>query len=826
MASRLTSLLCTAMLIYLLWSVKAVNAASPLQDSAVLPLHNGHCVRIYTGNPGKLLTLRLRWDLDYIYIHDSPQPYSDTYSNEYSVPAEENSGSISRTLILQSDIFYIGAYKLRLPVIYGREPTSREETSDAAIYHGSLGLARGSIIWHYWNRFTVSKYALILGDDNQLLDVHQDIKLSDIFHSDQSYKANHFRMQYITSVPFGAQINLQTSHHSNGPVDTSTISTTYASLLNCSIAASFTSIVNKSTDEKTLIYPLYIDLSQDYTYIPQKILFDLKHKGGPNQESLLVAAVNGDACDCKGSCNRNTTTTWISLLSNFFVNPYGSVNNLIEISETKKSYPSSISSLGTQENENTVIILGRIMSLEWFVISVDLTEGRASISPVFDAFPRIKTHPETIIVLLCLLLSVWWHLETHPLSYQWAREVFSKRANIVALVASLTQKAIRMNKQRYDVTRHHTNNNTNISSNYTTNNGQYTEVRFRGQQPQNNTHLAAAAAAATPRDKPEIELEKNIESEATFIVQPYRSFDSESIRTVIWLARIIVLVTIYLAIWGLDSSRFLERKFKIIHLAPVWALLLHRVLLVFMGFISCIVTSSFMKRYPYTGMIFVDLSLLLCVWLNRLPAVCTNETSFGTFLLLGILICTKATEWLISTYIRGCEWLNANYLLEQYGYVLKKLQDEYNAAVALQIEQGHGTNNIANNPLAIRISDLRADLMSTARQARLLVNHSVANRSVSWKVFFVWFCLILPLIWSFFFFANLLPTLEFFFPLNPIQVELAWLFMWCVVVYFAFSKSIRLLVHLLIETVLKLKKKNLQQMQSYITGASATNKTD
>lgn len=124
-----------------------------------IPLYQRQYVQLKVGIPGRVLTLRLRWDLSTNYLYDSPYSYSNTFGAE------------------GSDLFFLAPDipPVRLPVVYSQEPSQllsphlpyynglRQDTSGGVTYNGVLGMGPDSYIWRYWTSYTLSKFTLVMG---------------------------------------------------------------------------------------------------------------------------------------------------------------------------------------------------------------------------------------------------------------------------------------------------------------------------------------------------------------------------------------------------------------------------------------------------------------------------------------------------------------------------------------------------------------------------------------------------------------------------------------------------------------------------------------
>ena len=130
-----------------------------------IPVYQGQYLKdIRVGSPGKYMTLRMRFDLNRTYLYDSPLSYSETFTT---------SGS---------DLFFLspGVEPVRLKVSYAQEPSqttdplapfyngARQGTSGGVSYHGVLGMGDDSDLWTTWTEFSLSKYTLTLGVDDDV----------------------------------------------------------------------------------------------------------------------------------------------------------------------------------------------------------------------------------------------------------------------------------------------------------------------------------------------------------------------------------------------------------------------------------------------------------------------------------------------------------------------------------------------------------------------------------------------------------------------------------------------------------------------------------
>jgi hypothetical protein len=130
-----------------------------------IPVYQGQYLKdIRVGSPGKYMTLRMRWDLNQSYLYDSPLSYSETFTTA------------------GSDLFFLspGVEPVRLKVVYSQEPSqttdplapffngARQDTSGGVTYHGVLAMGDSSELWTTWTEYTLSKYTLTLGKDDDV----------------------------------------------------------------------------------------------------------------------------------------------------------------------------------------------------------------------------------------------------------------------------------------------------------------------------------------------------------------------------------------------------------------------------------------------------------------------------------------------------------------------------------------------------------------------------------------------------------------------------------------------------------------------------------
>lgn len=351
-----------------------ITAESQPQINAVrLPLYQKQYVRLHVGNPGRVLTLRLRWDQDTSRLYDDPKTYSSTFSDQ------------------GSDIFYFGDVKIRVPVVYGRETDvyvsgdtgdviedgTRSDTDGGVLHQGSLGLGPRSIVWRYWMERTVSRHTLTLGKYD-IVDVRGN--------SNSLIESN---------------INQQPT------------------------LAGFFSCCNNTT----AAHALELKLETEFTYLPAsmyrhiKLLLDRRDFSRQNARAMAQfhsggSLSSGYAIQEKArieiSSNDNNDTTshlWIGSGLLYIVTSYGSHERVIRMADTDPL---------NQVSPNT-ITLGRLHMLEQHVYYENLVTGRVRLDYVFDAYPAIERGliSHGWMSVIGLVLCSWWFIEMRPMIYQW-----------------------------------------------------------------------------------------------------------------------------------------------------------------------------------------------------------------------------------------------------------------------------------------------------------------------------------------------------------------------------------------------------------------------
>jgi hypothetical protein len=330
--------------------------------SVRIPLYTRQYVQVRVGNPGRKLTLRLRWDHDTTYLYERGESYSFTFG-------------------ASDEIFYLGDVKVRLPIVYGLEAPllvsadgtvlqddRRIDTSGSVTHHGSLGLGPGSFLWRYWTSYTISRHTLTLGSYDSL-----DVKTS--------------RQDRIES---------------SGPVDPSEV-----------LRAAFR--LRHVNDSLHVLRP---NLASEFTYLPidayralQRLLEQAESRG--------IYTLQADRARLKASIIMSSVqhpgvnnTFWLGVGLTYITTAYGSHERVIRMADSV-------------EFEQTArigdVTMGRLHLLDQHVFYEDKMHHVVRLETAFDGFPLIDSGqaPQGWLTLIALVMYIWWPLETYSMLYQW-----------------------------------------------------------------------------------------------------------------------------------------------------------------------------------------------------------------------------------------------------------------------------------------------------------------------------------------------------------------------------------------------------------------------
>lgn len=117
-------------------------------------------VHVLVGMPGKQARLRLDLSLHDIYLFSTYRDGSSSYVIS-SQPSLEHEDCLFGSELLT----FGGDTRLRLPVLYNCDPPGTTDGyREEVIIQGVLGLGSKSPLWKHWRKYTVSSWALYLGE--------------------------------------------------------------------------------------------------------------------------------------------------------------------------------------------------------------------------------------------------------------------------------------------------------------------------------------------------------------------------------------------------------------------------------------------------------------------------------------------------------------------------------------------------------------------------------------------------------------------------------------------------------------------------------------
>jgi len=126
--------------------------------TAHLPVSNNEFVSVFMGSePGRMMTLRIeREQNETVKLFQVPSEHTSRTFIQYDQEGREG-----------NEIIFIGSHSMRVRVVV--DPFS-QRTDTRVVHGGSLGLGKGSELWRYWSRFTLSSTDLILGANDRSLE--------------------------------------------------------------------------------------------------------------------------------------------------------------------------------------------------------------------------------------------------------------------------------------------------------------------------------------------------------------------------------------------------------------------------------------------------------------------------------------------------------------------------------------------------------------------------------------------------------------------------------------------------------------------------------
>lgn len=382
---------------------------SPFLGPAELDVHQGRYVYLVAANPPRYVRLELDFSTDISVLYTTstlvPSARPGTQVLDESLTGSGPSRTLAQTVALAghgnvtgeigSEIFYFGAYKLRIPIVIRSETApridallrtetdirpldsqtgdfttisdtlySRPHTSRAPDVDGKLALGPGSALWKYWHNATLSVTTLLLGGRDE--------------YATEWSQACTFSLCTRGCSPFSRR-------------GTFTI-TTGATVL---IASPYENI----TMQPTIVF----DPARHESYIPQKWINDI---------TTLTETATMDSAACSV--------------------PFPSTDDDDDDMGTRYSSPSP---------ETAILGLG---ALRQSIVFIDWLDGTFAVAPVHGATHLRRVHVEWIVLyifLTCIMLLTWsWF--TYARGVANLTDVYSVRILIVGEWAAAALAAL------------------------------------------------------------------------------------------------------------------------------------------------------------------------------------------------------------------------------------------------------------------------------------------------------------------------------------------------------------------------------------------------
>lgn len=705
-----------------------------IQKSIRIPLYQRQYIQVKVGKPGRVLTLRLRWDKNQIFLYDSPYTYSNTFGDA------------------GSDVFYLSPDipPLRLPVVYAQEPSQllstympfynglRQDTSGGVAYSGVIGLGPASPVWTHWKNFTVSKYTLVLGAYDPL-DTLADAP------------------NITSKTGFGTLINA-------------------LGVVNGTLALDFKP-------------------EEEFTYVPLRIfpqVYDLLFKKAEHRISNAIYPISSSDPAVQ-TPDTKRLVFWMSSTSSVIVTSFGGPEMALRIAER-------------EGKDSSQITLGRIHMLEDFVYFQDKATGEEIIQEVYDTFPATEEGhaSEGFLSLLALILWSWWSLETASMVYQW---------NVYGIFPRVRQLC---NELR----------NANLS--------------WIGRRRQLST-----SPPATRSSKPQTLIGDSITNggvDSPSSSHPYPTLgigpvDWTSVSCLLFLTRLVCFWTFYTSIWGFKAARFAEHLAQLAYIDHLWGTACYYILLAMIIAVPLLVNTFFIRRYTHAGISLINMTLLICIWINRLPDTTSLFFSVWVNLLLSTLVTFRVFEWISWSCFRGSdsaisktisdakefptEVALANTEITTSGRAHQLIREvrEMSAEAIERVREvesgGSGTykrlpvyrsqkhidddddNEEGDDTLASRAEIPDQALLRRIRDAPYSTGEVI--------LVLLWTAILAPCVCLWLVTLNVLPFIETMFPVNPARIYLAVFYLIGFAMYFAWATVCRTFLQILQQGVVELR---------------------
>lgn len=623
-----------------------VDASTPATQRPVrLSLYSDQYVDLHVGNPGKSMRLRLRFDLNQTYLYERPETYSDTYA--LGPPS--------------SDIFYFGALKLRLYVIYGEEYDRRLDTSDSVEYNGVLAMGGSSQLWTFWHEFTMSRGTLALG-------AYDPIDVKTIWSSDES-------VQPSIGPPSAHAISASAVSDSSCPFDLQMQSHSEVAHAIFSTPSYYPlvhgSLVRFDPSRQQLSIPFVVRLDEEYSYLPSFVYAQME-KGDVRHDkpTFWFATESNASVACLASRRSNASfAVKLSLAESFVLTPYLAKQTILRMSEQNllSTLPRGYASCG------------RITATRSFVVHMDIVRNRVSLLRAYDSEPLISDssimqHLLLSIVSICVW--IWWSFATHPMLYQWTREIAfwyatstmppsSSAANnngarsrpipiqdSVSLVIASTGMRHRRPAQSIG---------DGINDSLITTGGYVMTIDQHRDSDIDDSKNRMASFEQQQQQSPAVHMSAAPPASRSIATARYRDrfvrmhgyVNMQVVEIVLYFVRVVTFVSIYCAIVVFRSDSYIERLARLAWLPSEAAAVAFYLCLAIVAVTSTLVTADFFRAFPSAAIHLIGATMLLVAWINQLPDANGSVLDLFTSALLCAASLVSLLSWVHSTSFRA-----------------------------------------------------------------------------------------------------------------------------------------------------------------------------
>lgn len=710
-----------------------------------IPLYQRQYILVKVGIPGRVLTLRLRWDLSSSYLYDSPYTYSSSFSAD------------------GSDLFFLSEElpPIRLPVVYSQEPSQllspylpfynglRQDTSGGVTYNGVLGMGPASFIWRYWTEYTISKYTLTLGGYDELDTLTRGIDIS---------SGTGFKMEISCLPP------------ENGTL------------------------------------PLDFTVEEEFTYIPVNIfpeIHTMLFKTKEHRISNEIYPVQGNG----SRIGSKHIQFWLSSASSVIVSSFGAPEMALRIAER-------------EGKNNSQITLGRLHTTEDFVYYRNMLTGNETVELVFDTFPSTPDGNASDGFLSMLVLIMWcvWSLEMVAMIYQWTvYGIFPRLRNLCSELRNRDVTWISAIKKKI----------------YTQRKAQLTAEKQKPIGVQALvTPFPSGPESPPPAGAPVVSTTRHYHNPFDAYALNRGPVDWTMVACMLFLTRMLCFWTVYCAIWGFNSMRFVEHIAKFAYLDPLWGRVGYWATISFVIIVPLVVNLFFIRRYTHAGTNLTQMALIAAIWINRLPETTSLFFSLSVNIIWSTLFFFRALEWIFWVSLRGGdssasmniadvdEFPREKDLAKTSVTTTGRLSDTANELGSATMEALSSIKSADEVPLLPTVrnrtkrrgsADADANKPEEVNEKEAtdqeIIDRSATRSYTAGEVILivVWVFILLPCTCTWFYQLNVLPMVENLFPSHPMRHWIASFYIFGVILVVCWCNVTRTYLQILQQGVIEIR---------------------